>query len=80
MQTRGDELFAGAALADYEHGFDELGRARNVLEHGPERRRLTDQADTFRRGRRDSAGQVAPTVGRLDEILAQDQTRTQAPV
>jgi hypothetical protein len=80
MQTRRDELFTGPALANHEHRFDELGGARDMLEHGSERWRLADQTDTFRRGCRDSAGQVAPTVGRLDEILAQDQTRTQAPV
>ena len=48
MQARGDQLFAGAALADHEHGLDELGRARHVLEHGHESRRLADQTDTFR--------------------------------
>ena len=47
MQARGDELFAGAALADHEHGLDELGGARHVLEHGHESRCFADQTDAF---------------------------------
>ena len=52
MQARGDELFAGAALADHEHGLHELGRARDVLEHGREGRRLANQTDAFRESSR----------------------------
>jgi hypothetical protein len=77
VQARGDELFTRTALADNEHGFDELGSPRDVLEHGHESRCFANQADAFG-GNRGSAGQGAPTVGRLGEILAQDQTRTQA--
>ena len=78
VQAGRDELFAGAAFADHEHGLHELGGARDVLEHGHESRCFADQTDVFGGRGRGSTGQEAPTVGRFGEILAQDQTQPQA--
>ena len=56
VQSRRDQLFAGAALADHEHGLDELGRARDMLEHGQKGRRLANEIDLLG-SRRGGAGQ-----------------------
>ena len=47
VQARGNQLLAGAALADNQHRFAQAGGARHMFHHGKERRGLADNGLTF---------------------------------